>query len=117
MPDCLFCKIVNGQIPAAIVYQDERVIAFKDINPQAPMHVLVVPRRHIASLNDLAADDDGLVGEMVRRGAALAARHGHSERGNGALDKGRAPALRRHIAAADPHPRRSARFGNGQLAR
>ncbi len=81
MPDCLFCKIVNGQIPAAIVYQDERVVAFKDINPQAPMHVLVVPRRHIASLNDLAADDDGLVGEMVRRGAALAASHGHSERG------------------------------------
>ena len=49
MPDCLFCKIVDGQIPAAIVYQDERVIAFKDINPQAPMHVLVVPRRHIAT--------------------------------------------------------------------
>ena len=81
MPDCLFCKIVNGQIPAAIVYQDERVIAFKDINPRAPMHVLVVPRRHIASLNDLTADDDGLVGEMVRRGAALARELGHSERG------------------------------------
>ena len=76
MPDCLFCKIVSGQIPAAIVYQDDRVFAFKDINPQAPMHVLVVPRRHIASLNDLTADDDGLVGEMVRRGAAIAASTG-----------------------------------------
>jgi histidine triad (HIT) family protein len=81
MPDCLFCKIIGGQIPAAIVYQDDRLVAFKDINPQAPMHVLVVPRRHIASLNDVTADDDGLVGEMVRCGAALARDHGHSERG------------------------------------
>jgi histidine triad (HIT) family protein len=81
MPDCLFCKIIGGQIPAAIVYHDDRLVAFKDINPQAPMHVLVVPRRHIASLNDITADDDGLVGEMVRRGAALARDHGHSERG------------------------------------
>ena len=79
--DCLFCKIIDGQIPGAIVYQDERLLAFKDINPQAPMHVLIVPRRHIASLNDLKAEDDGLVGEMVRRAAALAAEHGHAERG------------------------------------
>ena len=53
MTDCLFCKIIDGQIPASIVYQDDRVVAFKDINPQAPTHVLVVPRRHIASLNEL----------------------------------------------------------------
>ena len=53
MSDCLFCKIIAGEIPASIVYQDDRVVAFKDINPQAPMHVLVVPRRHIATLNDL----------------------------------------------------------------
>ena len=79
--DCLFCKIIEGQIPGAIVYQDERLVAFKDINPQAPMHVLIVPRRHIASLNDLKPDDDGLVGEMVRRAAALAAEHGHADRG------------------------------------
>jgi histidine triad (HIT) family protein len=81
MPDCLFCKIIGGQIPASIVYQDDRLVAFKDINPQAPMHVLIVPRRHIATLNDVAAEDDGLVGEMIRRGAALAREHGHSERG------------------------------------
>ena len=81
MPDCLFCKIIGGQIPASLVYQDERVVAFKDINPQAPMHVLVVPRRHIASLNELTAEDDGLVGEMVRRGAALARDQGHSDGG------------------------------------
>lgn len=81
MSDCLFCKIIRGQIPAALVYQDDRVVAFKDINPQAPMHLLVVPRRHVASLNDLTADDDGLVGEMVRRATTLARDHGHSERG------------------------------------
>lgn len=81
MSDCLFCKIIQGQIPAAIVYQDDRVVAFKDINPQAPTHVLVVPRRHIASLNDLTADDDGIVGELVRRGAAIATAAGHADRG------------------------------------
>jgi histidine triad (HIT) family protein len=81
MPDCLFCKIIGGQIPASLVYQDDHVVAFKDTNPQAPMHVLVVPRRHIASLNELTAEDDGLVGEMVRRGAVLAREHGHSDGG------------------------------------
>ena len=81
MQDCLFCKIIAGQIPGKIVYQDDKVVAFRDINPQAPMHVLVVPRRHIDSLNELNAEDDGLVGELVRRGAAIAAEHGHAERG------------------------------------
>jgi histidine triad (HIT) family protein len=81
MPDCLFCKIVSGDIPGQIVYQDERVVAFRDIDPKAPLHVLIVPRRHIASLNDLRAEDDGLVGEMIRRAAALAAEHGHADRG------------------------------------
>jgi len=79
--DCLFCRVIAGQVPGAIVHQDDRVVAFRDINPQAPMHVLVVPRRHIASLNDLQPDDDGLVGELIRRGAALAAEQGHAERG------------------------------------
>ena len=79
--DCLFCKIIAKQIPGAIVYEDERVVVFKDINPQAPTHVLVVPRRHIPSLNDLGPDDDGLVGELVRRGAAIAAENGHASRG------------------------------------
>src|SRR5262245_4245348 len=81
MPDCLFCKIIEGKIPGAIVYQDDRLVAFKDINPQAPMHVLIVPRRHVSSLNELTASDDALVGEMVRRAAALAADNGYSERG------------------------------------
>lgn len=79
--DCLFCKIIAGQIPAATVYSDDRLVAFKDINPQAPMHVLIVPRRHISSLNELRSEDDGLVGEMIRRGAALAEENGHAAGG------------------------------------
>ena len=72
MPDCLFCRIISGEIPGSIVYQDERIVAFNDINPQAPTHVLVVPRRHIATLNDLSPEDDDLVGEIVRPAAAIA---------------------------------------------
>jgi histidine triad (HIT) family protein len=81
MTDCLFCKIIAGQIPGAIVHQDETMIAFKDINPQAPLHVLIVPRRHISTLNALTADDDALVGSMLRRAAAIAKEHGYEERG------------------------------------
>jgi histidine triad (HIT) family protein len=81
MADCLFCKLLAGQIPAAIVYEDDRVVAFRDINPQAPTHVLVIPRRHIATLNDLGPDDDGLVGELVRRAAAIARELGHADHG------------------------------------
>ena len=81
MTNCLFCRIISGDIQGAIVYEDERIVALKDINPQAPTHLLVIPRRHIATLNDLAPEDDGLVGEMTRRAAALAAEHGYAERG------------------------------------
>jgi len=76
MTDCLFCKIINREIPASIVYEDERVLAFKDIDPQAPTHVLVVPKVHIATLNDLQPDDDAIVGEVVRRAAAIAKERG-----------------------------------------
>ena len=74
--DCLFCKIISREIPAAIVYEDDRLLAFNDINPQAPTHVLVVPKRHIASLDTLGPADDALVGEVVRRAAAIAADRG-----------------------------------------
>jgi histidine triad (HIT) family protein len=73
---CLFCRIIAGEVPATKVYEDEHLVAFNDINPQAPTHVLVVPRRHIATLNDLEPGDDGLVGEMVRRAAAIAQERG-----------------------------------------
>lgn len=62
MENCLFCKIINGSIPSDIVYRDEHVVAFKDINPQAPVHILVIPTKHIASLAELEATD----GEMLQ---------------------------------------------------
>ena len=78
---CLFCRIIAGEIPASKVYEDDRVIAFNDINPQAPMHVLVVPREHIETLNDLSPEHDALVGEITRRAAALAADRGYAVSG------------------------------------
>jgi len=81
MTDCLFCKIVSREIPGSIVYEDQRVLAFNDINPQAPTHVLVVPKRHIASLNDMSVEDDQLIGELVRRAAAIAKERGLSAGG------------------------------------
>jgi histidine triad (HIT) family protein len=81
MSDCLFCRIVTGEIPAQRVYEDDRMIAIDDVNPQAPMHVLVIPKVHIATLNDLSAEHDGLVGEMTRRAAAIARERGYGDRG------------------------------------
>jgi histidine triad (HIT) family protein len=81
MADCLFCKVIARDIPAQIVHEDEELVAFRDINPQAPLHALIVPRRHIATLNDLQPADDGLVGSMFRRAAALAKESGYAERG------------------------------------
>jgi histidine triad (HIT) family protein len=79
--DCLFCKIIKREIPGSIVYEDDRVLAFNDINPQAPTHVLVVPKRHIASINDLTDDDDGMIGELARRAAAIAKERGIADGG------------------------------------
>ena len=81
MPDCLFCKIIKREAPASIVYEDDRVLAFNDINPQAPTHVLLVPKVHIATLNDLTPDNDAIVGELVRRAAAIAKERGIGEGG------------------------------------
>jgi histidine triad (HIT) family protein len=73
---CLFCRIVAGEIPATRVYEDDQMIAFTDINPVAPLHVLIVPRAHIATLNDLTPAHDALIGAMQRRAAVLAAERG-----------------------------------------
>ncbi|HYT76604.1 MAG TPA: histidine triad nucleotide-binding protein [Vicinamibacterales bacterium] len=81
MADCLFCKIGKKEIPAGIIHEDDEMFAIKDINPQAPLHVLVIPRRHIPTLNDLSPADDALVGAMTRRAAAIAAEHGYDSRG------------------------------------
>lgn len=66
MSDCLFCKIAAGDIPGDIVYEDDKVIAFKDINPKAEVHLLVIPRDHIASLNELTPEHDALIAHMMR---------------------------------------------------
>ena len=79
--DCLFCKIIAREIPGQIVHEDEELVAFKDVTPQAPLHVLIVPRRHLATLHDLQPGDDALVGSMFRRAAAIAKEHQHAERG------------------------------------
>jgi len=79
--DCLFCRIAAGEIPASIVYQDDDLVAFNDINPQAPMHVLIVPRKHIPTTSDISEGDEALVGKLVRRAAAIAAERGYAERG------------------------------------
>jgi histidine triad (HIT) family protein len=78
---CLFCEIVAGRIPSRIVYQDETVLAFHDIRPEAPVHVLLIPKKHITSLLDLQPEDDALVGGLVRRARELAHELGLAKRG------------------------------------
>ena len=78
---CIFCKIVSGDMEAAVVYQDDRVIAFEDIRPQAPHHVLIIPREHIDSLNDISKGDEPLVGHLVRIAAHVADQRGIADSG------------------------------------
>lgn len=73
---CIFCKIVNGDIPADFVEQTDHLVVFKDINPMAPVHLLIVPRRHIRSINDLTDSDRPLVAEMIMSAREMAARFG-----------------------------------------
>lgn len=79
--DCLFCKIVAGDIPAERVFEDDQVIAFKDISPQAPVHTLVIPRQHISTVNDLNDDNAALIGHMILTGRKIAADHDLAEPG------------------------------------
>ncbi|MCO7247451.1 MULTISPECIES: histidine triad nucleotide-binding protein [Halomonadaceae] len=79
--DCLFCKIINREIPADIVYEDEHVLAFNDINPQAPTHQLIIPKKHIATLNDIHADDLATVGRLQYTAATLAQEQGFADDG------------------------------------
>ena len=81
MTDCLFCRLIAGEVPATFVFQDERLVAFTDINPQAPTHILIVARQHVGSLNELTPEHDGLVGEIIRRAAAIAKERHISEDG------------------------------------
>lgn len=81
MPDCPFCRIARGEIPARIVDEDAETITFEDIQPQAPVHLLVMPRRHIASGNDAAEGDDATMGRLLRAAARVARAKGFAERG------------------------------------
>ena len=78
---CLFCKIIAGEIPGSFVHQDERCVVIRDINPQAPTHVLVVPREHIESLDEASQKDEALLGHLLRVAARVANDEGHGESG------------------------------------
>ena len=79
--DCLFCKILAGDIPGEFVHQDDRCVVIQDINPQAPTHVLVIPLEHIESLDEAAQRDEALLGHLLRVGARMANDAGHGETG------------------------------------
>ena len=78
---CLFCKIINKEIPSKIVYEDEHVLAFEDLTPQAPVHILVVPKKHISTSLDIEEEDNELIGRMFRAANAIAKEKGIAEKG------------------------------------
>lgn len=79
--DCIFCKIINGELPSKVVYEDDHVLAFHDLSPQAPTHVLIIPKKHISTLNDLQDEDAALVGRLQLTAARLAKEFGFAEDG------------------------------------
>lgn len=81
MSDCLFCKMVNGEIQPDTIFENDQVLAFRDINPQAPTHILVIPKQHITSLNDLTESDAGIVGQMYLAAQQIARQQGIAESG------------------------------------
>ncbi len=81
MSDCLFCKIQGGEIPVDIVFESDDVLAFRDVNPQAPTHILIIPRKHIATINDLDEDHEFLMGRLFSVAKNIAAQEGVDEEG------------------------------------
>ncbi len=81
MDDCLFCQIANKTIPSSIVYEDEQIMAFNDINPQAPTHVLLIPKDHIASLNEVPDEKKGLLGQLLLKARQIAGDQGMAQSG------------------------------------
>ena len=79
--DCIFCKIISGEIPAEIIHRDDEIVAFRDINPKAPVHFLIVPVKHIETVTDISTDDEQLVGKMVFVAKQLCEKEGISESG------------------------------------
>jgi histidine triad (HIT) family protein len=81
MRDCLFCGIIDGRINAKVVYRDDAVVAFNDIKPRAPVHILIIPRKHIVSVLDIEPNDNALIGQIFQVAARLAREHGIAESG------------------------------------
>lgn len=81
MSDCLFCKIVNKEIPATVVYESDTIVAFKDINPRAPIHILIIPKKHLATINDVSEEDALVLGEIILCAKRLASEMGISNDG------------------------------------
>jgi len=81
MEDCLFCRIVNKEIPADIVFENDKLLAFRDIDPQAPVHILIIPKEHITTTNDLNNNNKELMGEVVLTAKSLATRYNIAEDG------------------------------------
>ena len=81
MPDCLFCKIASGEIPAEKIYEDDTVIAFSDINPAAPVHVIIIPKRHFATTLDMSEEAPELFGSMMKASSTVARKKGIAESG------------------------------------
>ncbi|WP_058534471.1 histidine triad nucleotide-binding protein [Legionella saoudiensis] len=79
--DCLFCKIAEGAIPATVVFEDDELMAFRDLNPQAPTHLLIIPKQHISTINDAADEDQALLGRIILRAKQLAQTEGFSDSG------------------------------------
>jgi len=79
--DCIFCQIINGDLPADFIHKDDSLVVFKDINPHAPIHLLIVPRKHIRSINDLTPGDEKIISKMVRTGKEMAANMSISKSG------------------------------------
>lgn len=81
MADCIFCKIVKKDIPSNIIYEDDRIVAFEDISPQAPTHTLLIPKKHIETLNDMEEEDEALMGYILFRATKIAEQKGLDKKG------------------------------------
>ena len=106
--DCIFCRIAAGEVPGDILYQDDHLVAIRDINPQAPTHILIMPRAHVPSLSDLTAEQSPLMGSMIRVANELAKAEGVADRGyrlviNSGLEAGQeVPHLHMHLLGGRP---------------
>ena len=81
MSDCIFCKIINKELPSTVVYEDEEILAFKDINPVTPVHILVIPKKHISNLNEVEPEDEATIGKIYTVIKQIARKEGIAEKG------------------------------------